>query len=344
MKGIEKKSAFSLSLVHEELCLLLCEINNYLQLLTNYWIRVNSLHSYESWNSTDKNGATILPGNRIYCKYFYYLNRSWMKINHLTSSRDWWLEQKKFYSLNLTKKISSHGNEFLVLCVWNKFFYSWPKVKHWWNFCSFWYSIKFWILKKEVFSNKKFKLEYCKRCLLKIYALILMNSFSNWELTFLVNNSESKWITQEEFTMLPTVKKEITSIARRRVLKMKQDGTLSLCGEWFCLLHVIFYLISYCRGNSGSEDKGHPLFPLPAAELCVVNTDSLAGALLRALLPPTICPTPAQGSDPGSPQPAALSACSKAELGTPRLLQRSSSNSMHIISGEHGNIRESEAW
>lgn len=27
-----------------------------------------------------------------------------MKINQLSSSRDWWLEQKKFYSLNLTKK------------------------------------------------------------------------------------------------------------------------------------------------------------------------------------------------------------------------------------------------
>lgn len=78
--------------------------------------------------------------------------------------------------------------------------------------------------------------------------------------------------------------------------------------------------MSYHRSNSGSEDKCHPLFPLTAAELCVANTDSLAGALLHCLLPPTIRPTPAQGSDPGSPQSAALSAYSKAELGTPRLL------------------------
>lgn len=126
--------------------------------------------------------------------------------------------------------------------------------------------------------------------LLKIYALVLMNSFSNWELAFLVNNnSELKRITQQEFTTLPTVKEQITSIACRRVLKMKQDGPLSLCGERFCLLHVIFVLMSYHRANSGSEDKSHPLFPPAAAELCCK-------------------PTPAQGSDPGSP-PASSSQC-----------------------------------
>lgn len=111
--------------------------------------------------------------------------------------------------------------------------------------------------------------------------------------------------------------------------------------------------ISQLQGSSGSETKGKILFTPAAAELSANTTGSFTEVPLHASLHGITLSRPCHMSYIHTSQrskqlqsqllPAPASACTKAELDTPRQFQGSSSDSAHVINGEYRNIRKTRA-